>query len=124
MQEKFFLPCVILETRSYNDAIKRGNFRPFGGPDTIIICSYQFARAKAAEVNGTLWDSVIIEEAHRLRNVYKPSNIIANTLKMALKSAPKLLLTATPLQNSLLEFFGLVSFINEHTFGDRRSFRE
>src|SRR3989454_6978949 len=28
MQEKFFLPCAILETRSYNEAIKRGNFRP------------------------------------------------------------------------------------------------
>src|SRR5436309_8037118 len=41
MQEKFFLPCAILETRSYNEAIKRGNFRPFEAKDTIIICSYQ-----------------------------------------------------------------------------------
>jgi SNF2-related domain len=54
----------------------------------------------------------------RLRNVYKPSNIIANTLKQALDQRHKLLLTATPLQNSLLELFGLVSFIDEHTFGD------
>src|SRR5262247_411791 len=45
MQEKFFLPCTILETRSYNEAIKRVNFRPFEATDTIIICSYQFARA-------------------------------------------------------------------------------
>lgn len=124
MQEKFFLPCAILETRSYNEAIKHGDFRPFETKDTIIICSYQFARAKAAEVNGTHWDLVVIDEAHRLRNVYKPSNVIANTLKMALKNAPKLLLTATPLQNSLLELFGLVSFIDEHAFGDLRSFRE
>src|SRR5208337_1353210 len=34
------------------------------------------------------------------------------------------LLTATPLQNSLLELFGLVSFIDEYTFGDLKSFRE
>jgi adenine-specific DNA-methyltransferase len=34
------------------------------------------------------------------------------------------LLTATPLQNSLLELFGLVSFIDEHSFGDLQSFRE
>jgi adenine-specific DNA-methyltransferase len=81
MQEKFFLSCMILETRSYNEAIKRGNFRPLEAKDTIIICSYQFARAKAAEVNATQWDLVVIDEAHRLRNVYKPSNIIANTLK-------------------------------------------
>ncbi len=59
-----------------------------------------------------------MDEAHRLRNVYKPSNVIANTLKLALAGKHKLLLTATPLQNSLLELFGLVSFIDEHTFGD------
>ena len=67
---------------------------------------------------------MVIDEAHRLRNVYKPSNIIANTLKQALKDAPKLLLTATPLQNALLELYGLVSFVDERTFGDLKSFRE
>lgn len=124
IQEKFFLPCVILESRSYNQAIKRGHFRPFEVNNAIVICSYQFARAKAADVNAVGWDVVVIDEAHRLRNVYKPSNVIANTLKMALRDAPKLLLTATPLQNSLLELFGLVSFIDEHAFGDLKSFRE
>ena len=67
---------------------------------------------------------VVIDEAHRLRNVYKPSNVIANTLKTALAGKDKLLLTATPLQNSLLELFGLVSFIDEYSFGDLKSFRE
>jgi adenine-specific DNA-methyltransferase len=124
LQEKFFLPCRILETRSYNEAIKLGNLRPFEVKDSIVICSYQFARNKAADVSAALWDLVVIDEAHRLRNVYKPSNVIANTLKQALKDAPKLLLTATPLQNSLLELFGLVSFIDEHAFGDLKSFRE
>lgn len=124
IQEKFFLPCQILEAKSYNDSIKRGHFRPLEIDDTIVICSYQFARSKAADVNATRWDLVVIDEAHRLRNVYKPSNVIANTLKMALKDVPKLLLTATPLQNSLLELFGLVSFIDEHAFGDLKSFRE
>lgn len=124
MQEKFFLPCAILETRSYNEVTKRGNVRPFEAKDAIVICSYQFARAKAADIKATHWDLVVIDEAHRLRNVYKPSNVIANTLKLALKDAPKLLLTATPPQNSLLELFGLVSFIDEHAFGDLKSFRE
>jgi len=122
--EKFFLPCTILESRSYNQAVKLGNFRPFEVPNSLVICSYQFARTKAAEVHATSWDLVVIDEAHRLRNVYKPSNIIANTLKQALAQRHKLLLTATPLQNSLLELFGLVSFIDEHTFGDLKSFRE
>jgi adenine-specific DNA-methyltransferase len=123
LQEKFFLPCRILETKSYNDLARKGDSHPFKGDD-IVICSYQFARKKATEISQIRWDLVVIDEAHRLRNVYKPSNVIANTLKEALKDSPKLLLTATPLQNSLLELFGLVSFIDAHTFGDLKSFRE
>ncbi len=124
MQEKFFLPCRILEAKSYNEAIKRGQFRPFEPSNFVVICSYQFAKSKAESVASIDWDLVVIDEAHRLRNVYKPSNVIANVLKGALARAPKLLLTATPLQNSLLELFGLVSFIDDHTFGDLKSFRE
>jgi ERCC4-related helicase len=125
LNEKFFLPCEIVETKSYNAAIKKGHFRPFETKeDAIVICSYQFAAGKAADVHHTDWDLVVIDEAHRLRNVYKPNNKIANLLKMALNKRHKLLLTATPLQNSLLELFGLVSVIDDHTFGDVRSFRE
>ncbi|QJR14658.1 SNF2-related protein [Usitatibacter palustris] len=124
LSEKFFLPSCILESRSYSDAVKKGNFKPFAVHDSIAICSYQFARSKASDVSAVQWDLVVIDEAHRLRNVYKPSNVIANTLKGALANAPKLLLTATPLQNSLLELYGLVSFIDEHAFGDVKSFRE
>jgi superfamily II DNA or RNA helicase len=124
LNEKFFLPCQILETKSYNAAVKVGNFAPFEVKDAIVICSYQFARNKAVDVAKTAWDLVVMDEAHRLRNVYKPANVIANTLKLALANKNKLLLTATPLQNSLLELFGLVSFIDEHTFGDLKSFRE
>ena len=124
LTEKFFLPCRILETKSYNAAIKQGNFRPFASSDEIVICSFNFAKNKASDVHSTAWDLVVIDEAHRLRNVYKPSNVIANTLKSALNGSHKLLLSATPLQNSLLELFGLVSFIDEHAFGDLKSFRE
>ena len=123
LTEKFFLPCRLLEAKSYNAAIKQGQFRPFEATE-IVICSYQFAKNKAADIHAHPWDLVVIDEAHRLRNVYKPQNVIANTLKMALAGKDKLLLTATPLQNSLLELFGLVSFIDEHTFGDLKSFRE
>ena len=123
LTEKFFLPCRILESKSYNTAIKQGQFRPFEAGE-VVICSYQFAKSKAGDVHALAWDLVVIDEAHRLRNVYKPQNVIANTLKLALAGRDKLLLTATPLQNSLLELFGLVSFIDEHTFGDVKSFRE
>ncbi|MGH7995243.1 MAG: SNF2-related protein [Opitutaceae bacterium] len=124
LSEKFFLPSKILEAKSYNSAIKEGRFRPFEMTDGIVLCSYQFARNKASDVSAIAWDLVVIDEAHRLRNVYKPSNVIANTLKLALANRPKILLTATPLQNSLLELFGLISIIDEQVFGDLKSFRE
>ena len=66
---------------------------------------------------------VIIDEAHRLRNVYKPSNKTANAIKEALMPYKKVLLTATPLQNSILELYGLVSIIDDYVFGDLKSFK-
>ncbi|VAX33261.1 Helicase, SNF2/RAD54 family, partial [hydrothermal vent metagenome] len=82
LTEKFFLPCRLLESKSYKAAIKQGIFQPFEGSE-IVICSYQFAKNKAADVQSEPWDLVVIDEAHRLRNVYKPQNVIANTLKIA-----------------------------------------
>ena len=66
---------------------------------------------------------MVIDEAHRLRNVYKTSNKIARAIKDVLAHAPKLLLTATPLQNSLMELYGLVSFIDDYIFGDIKSYK-
>ena len=66
---------------------------------------------------------VIIDEAHRLRNVYKPSNKTANAIKEALMPYKKVLLTATPLQNSILELYGLASIIDDYVFGDLKSFK-
>ncbi|HUN03857.1 MAG TPA: SNF2-related protein, partial [Niabella sp.] len=122
LQDKFFLPSCILEARSFNDYIKKGNLNPFDHHE-IIICSYQFARAKDAYIKLINWDLAVVDEAHRLRNVYKTNNKIARSIKSSLEEAPKILLTATPLQNSLLELYGLVSIIDDYAFGDLKSFK-
>ena len=88
-----------------------------------VICSYQFAAGRAAEVQAVDWNLVVIDEAHRLRNVYKPENKTARALQSALAKPKKILLTATPLQNSLLELYGLVSFVDDRVFGDLESFK-
>lgn len=121
--EKFYLPSVILESKSFNEEIKKGNLNPFNSEVGIVICSFQFAKAKEAYLAQTRWDLVVIDEAHRLRNVYKPSNKIANVLKNALSPYKKILLTATPLQNSILELYGLVSVIDDYVFGSLKSFK-
>ncbi len=93
LQDKFFLPSRILETKSYNRAKRAGEANPFHGNE-IVICSYQFARLKADDLQAIYWNLVVIDEAHRLRNVYKPANVIARTLRDALADKPELLLTA------------------------------
>ncbi len=122
LQDKFGLQGVILETKSYN-AIRKQQQSPFQGSGPVI-CSYQFAKAKADDIKAIAWNLVVLDEAHRLRNVYKTSNVIAKTIKEALAHVDsKVLLTATPLQNSLLELYGLVSVIDDRIFGDIDSFR-
>lgn len=120
--DKFFLPSVILEAKTFNEAIRAGILNPFQ-QSKIIICSFQFARSKEPYLRTTPWNLVVIDEAHRLRNVYKPGNKVANSIKNAVSGFQKVLLTATPLQNSLLELYGLVSIVDEFIFGDLRSFR-
>jgi SNF2 family DNA or RNA helicase len=126
LADKFGLAASLLEAKSYRQAIKDGAANPFdlaGNGATVLICSYQFAAGKAKDVQSVPWDLVVIDEAHRLRNVYKPENKTARILRDALMQPYKVLLTATPLQNSLLELYGLVSFVDERVFGDLDSFR-
>lgn len=123
LEEKFALPSVIMESKSFNDSIKNGKLNPFD-TDKIVITSYAFARNKEPYLTQTPWDLAVIDEAHRLRNVYKTGNKIGSAIKRALTSAPKILLTATPLQNNLMELYGLVGLIDDHVFGDEKSFRE
>ena len=122
LQDKFFLSSTILESKSFNEQTKKGNFNPFI-QENIVIASYQFVRSKEAYIKAIEWDLVVIDEAHRLRNVYKPWNKIARAIKEMLEGRPKVLLTATPLQNSLLELYGLVGFIDDNVFGDQKSFK-
>jgi superfamily II DNA or RNA helicase len=122
LADKFFLPTIILEQRTFATAIKGGNLNPFV-QNEIVLCSYQFARSKEQYIRQAGWDLVVIDEAHRLRNVYKASSKIAQAVKQAVEPFPKVLLTATPLQNSLLELYGLVSIIDDFTFGDIASFK-
>lgn len=122
LADKFHLPSIIMENRTFNDAIRRGILNPFQQPG-IVLCSYQFVRSKEPYIRQGPWDLVVVDEAHRLRNVYKASSRIALAIKGAIAAYPKVLLTATPLQNSLLELYGLVSIIDDFAFGDFKSFR-
>ncbi|MCA9406972.1 MAG: DEAD/DEAH box helicase, partial [Candidatus Omnitrophica bacterium] len=124
LAEKLFLPSAIIESPSFNKDVKNGVTNPFDRREEIVIASYHFVKNKEEYIRMVNWDLAIIDEAHRLRNVYRTDNKIAKTIRRSLENIPKVLLTATPLQNSLLELYGLSSFIDEHIFGDLKSFKE
>ncbi|MCV5341752.1 SNF2-related protein, partial [Escherichia coli] len=89
----------------------------------ICICSYEFASRKEHELARIPWDLVVMDEAHKLRNIYKSDGAkTAKKISNALSGRKKILLSATPLQNSILELYGLVSVIDPHFFGDLASF--
>jgi SNF2 family DNA or RNA helicase len=89
----------------------------------IYIASHNFAYRYDVHCREVLWDLVIIDEAHRLRNVWRKTNKVAKAIRTAIDGRPKLLLTATPLQNNLMELYGLTSFIDENYLGTEYSYR-
>lgn len=124
LNNKFDIPTIILESVSFNRMVKEGHANPFDQKDQVVVCSYHFAVSKSDIVAGLPWDLVVIDEAHRLRNAYKKDSKMARTLRNALQESNKVLLTATPLQNTLMELYGLVSFIDPHIFGSELSYKE
>lgn len=123
LEEKFNLPSVVLEARSYKNLVNQGAENPFDVKNAVVICSYNFASRMKEKVRSVNWQMAVIDEAHKLRNVYRPSNKTGQSLKWALEDTKKVLLTATPLQNSLVELYGLATLIDDRIFGDVSSFR-
>lgn len=121
LYEKFGLENEIIDGKNYNDYLNRG-ISPFC-VKKIIITSYSFAARHADAIRERMFDLAVIDEAHKLRNVYKKNSKVAQAVSTALSDSKKLLLTATPFQNSLMELYGLTSIIDENIFGDPKAFR-
>jgi len=122
LQEKFHLPNLVIDADSYREAQVRGSSNPFDQTQ-VLITSIHFASRKSTQLRTIPWDLVVIDEAHKLRNVFHPSSKMAQEIRWAMEGRRKVLLTATPLQNSLNELYGLASLIDEHIFGDLQAFR-
>lgn len=89
----------------------------------IVLTSYDYASKFMCRFSKVKWDFVIIDEAHNLRNVFHGTKR-AKRLYDLTKGIPKILLTATPLQNSLSDLHGLISFIDQRIFGTEEVFNK
>ncbi|GHU95569.1 hypothetical protein FACS1894208_08610 [Clostridia bacterium] len=85
----------------------------------IILTTYEIAADFAEQIGGIVWNVAAFEEAHRLN---KPENKLTVTLKAAIGDAFKVLLTATPMQNSIMDLYGLIAFIDETVLPDAEGF--
>jgi ERCC4-related helicase len=120
--DKFGIPSEILDTKNYN-AYQREGKNPLS-PKRAIICSYNFAAKHKEHILLHAFDLAVIDEAHKMRNVYRSSARTSAEVRDALTGVRKLLLTATPFQNSLMELYGLTSIIDDRLFGSEKSFRK
>lgn len=121
LQDKFGIPCEILDTKNYNAYLREGR-NPLSAK-RVIICSYNFCAKHKGDIVTNGFDLAVMDEAHKMRNVYRKSARTAADVRDALHGVKKLLLTATPFQNSLMELYGLTSVIDDHFFGSEKSFR-
>ena len=88
----------------------------------VLICSYETIRTHIARLNKCkdCCDLLVCDEAHRLKNN-------ENQTSKALNSLPvrrRVLLTGTPMQNDLQEFFAMVDFTNPGVLGTQEEFRK
>lgn len=109
--EKFGRQAVILDRYTVEHDLANVQTH-LGNADevSIVIASYDYSSKLIKRFPHVKWDFLIIDEAHNLRNVFHGTKRAKNLYDLT-HGIPKILLTATPLQNSLTDLHGLVSFM-------------
>ncbi len=120
---RFSLPSEIIDGASLKRQQKEKMIENPLKDGGIFIASHNFAYRYDYICANVIWDLVVIDEAHRMRNVWRKGNKTAKKIREVIKNRPKVLLTATPLQNNLMELYGLTSFLDENYLGTEFSFK-
>ena len=120
--EKFGRQAVILDRYTVEHDLANVQTH-LGNADevSIVIASYDYSSKLIKRFPHVKWDFLIIDEAHNLRNVFHGTKRAKNLYDLT-HGIPKILLTATPLQNSLTDLHGLISFIDPRIFGSEKVF--
>ena len=86
----------------------------------VLILSYECFRAHKDIMCGNNLDLLILDEGHRIKNV----NAQISQALAGAKTRRRILLTGTPLQNDLKEFYAMVDFCNPAILGTPKFFSE
>ncbi|XP_043476135.1 DNA repair and recombination protein RAD54-like [Leptopilina heterotoma] len=104
------------------DAKLRGFMKTYGRrcANPILIISYETFRMHAHVLHEDEVGLVLCDEGHRLKNC---ENQTYQAL-MGIKAKRRVLLSGTPIQNDLLEYFSLIQFVNQGLLGSAQEFRK
>eukprot|EP00170_Pyropia_yezoensis_P002703 contig_11376_g2708 len=116
--------CPGFKVISYFGSLKerRAKRRGWGLPNAVhvVITSYALAVADAAVLRRMQWAYLVLDEAHHIKNF---ESLRWQTL-VSFKSQRRLLLTGTPLQNSVMELWALLHFLMPDVFQSHTQFKE
>ena len=127
LRNLFGLESQIVDTQSIKATTKNGQQSPLDGKEKIVITNEHFFNKYSSKIASVGWDLIVVDEAHKLRNVWRPGKKQAQRAKLireTIRPFKKVLLTATPMQNNLMELYGLTSFIEESILGTQESFQQ
>ncbi|KAK7937722.1 DNA repair protein rhp54 [Apiospora aurea] len=86
----------------------------------VIIVSYETLRLNCEELKNTEIGLMLCDEGHRLKNGDSQTFTALNALNVK----RRVILSGTPIQNDLSEYFALISFANPDLLGTRLEFRK
>lgn len=116
--------CPGFKVISYFGNLKerRAKRRGWGLPNAVhvVITSYALAVADAVILRRMRWAYLVLDEAHHIKNF---ESLRWQTL-VSFKSQRRLLLTGTPLQNSVMELWALLHFLMPDVFQSHTQFKE
>ncbi|XP_054837769.1 DNA repair and recombination protein RAD54-like [Eublepharis macularius] len=96
------------------------NQRGLRVPSPILIISYETFRLHAEALQKGSVGLVICDEGHRLKNSDNQTYQALNNLN----TPRRVLISGTPIQNDLLEYFSLVHFVNSGILGTAHEFKK
>jgi SNF2 family DNA or RNA helicase len=116
MEAKKFTPK--LRIFNYTGTNREKNMSQFEGYD-LVLTSYGTTRVDVEFLKEYYFNYVILDESQAIKN---PESIIAHAVKQ-LKSKHRLILTGTPIENSTMDLWSQITFINPGLLGTQAFFR-